>query len=232
MQVTVAGRNLGLTIAAIAAAWGFSSLGYFRLEPFLGAEVGYNDAPAAFAIYYSVWSVAVFLVFRKTFQSGADLTPQPLRIAGVAGLALAFAAFAWLVVPRLPQTEWTQTVSPVEFFWATSWYFLPKSVEILFQQLLIAALVLALRDTGLRLRKIALVVALLFGAFHLTLALSYPNPLYVVRYSVAAAIFGLIVPYLLLLRRHGFLISYAIHWAYYALDITIIRFVFAVPSGA
>ena len=151
---------------------------------------------------------------------------------GVPFAALAFAAFAWLVVPRLPQTEWTQTVSPVEFFWATSWYFLPKSVEILFQQLLIAALVLALRDTGLRLRKIAAVVALLFGAFHLTLALSYPNPLYVVRYSVAAAIFGAIVPYLLLRRRHGFLISYAIHWAYYALDITIIRFVFAVPSGA
>lgn len=226
----VAARNLGLTVAAIAAAWSFSGFGYFRLEPVLGAEVGYNDAPVAFALYYAGWSVAVFLVFRGTFRDGADLTPEPLRLAAVAALIAAFLAFALLVVPRLPVSEWTRTNSPVEFFWATSWYFLPKSVEILFQQLLIAALVLALANTGLRLWKISALVALLFGGFHLTLALSYPNPFYVMRYSVAAALFGAIVPWLLLRVRHGFLASYTIHWVYYAIDIVVIRYTFAAAA--
>jgi hypothetical protein len=230
--VKVASRNLVLTVAMIAAAWGFSSLGYFQLGPVLGAKIGYNDAPLTFALYYAAWSLAVFLVFRRTFQGGGDLTPQPLRLAAVVGLAIACAGFALLVVPRLPQVEWTRTNSPVEFFWATSAYFLPKSVEILFQQLLIAALVLGLRNMRLKLWKISVVVAVLFGAFHLTLALSYPNPLYVLRYSVAAAIFGAMVPYILLRVRHGFLLTYAIHWVYYALDIVIIHFAFAAVAPA
>ena len=228
--MNVAARNLGLTVAAIAAAWGFSAYGYFRLEPVLGGEVGYNDAPLAFALYYAVWSLAVFLVFRRTFQRGGDLSPQPLRLVAVVLLALAFAAFAVLVVPRLPETEWSRTNSPVEFFWATSWYFLPKSVEILFQQLLIAALVLALRDRTCAVWQISALVAVLFGGFHLTLALSYPNPMYVMRYTIAATVFGALVPQLLLRLRHGFLLSYAIHWAYYALDIIAIHFAFAVPD--
>ena len=224
----VATRNLWLTVVTIAAAWGFSSLGYFRLEPILGAEVGYNDAPTVFALYYAAWSLAVFAVFRRTFRGGGDLTPEPLRLVAVGALVVVFAAFAVMVVPRLPETEWTRTNSPVEFFWATSWYFLPKSVEILFQQLLIAALVLGLRNMRLKLWKISLLVALLFGGFHLTLALSYPNPLYVIRYSVAAALFGALAPWLLLRVRHGFLLTYAIHWGYYALDIVIIHLAFAV----
>lgn len=225
--MSVAARNLVLTVLAVAAAWSFSNFGYFRLEPVLGVEVGYNDAPVTFALYYAGWSLAVFLVFRQTYRARADLTPEPLRLFAVAALVAAFAAFALLVVPNLPVSEWTRTNSPVEFFWATSWYFLPKSVEILFQQLLIAALVLALRNQGLKLRVIAALVAVLFGGFHLTLALSYPNPFYVMRYSLAAAAFGAIVPYLLLRVRHGFLISYAIHWIYYAVDIVLIRYAFA-----
>lgn len=72
----------------------------------------------------------------------------------------------------------------------------------------------------------------MFGGFHLTLALSYPNPLYVARYSLAAAIFGFLAPVILLRLRHGFLLTYAIHWAYYALDIIAIHYAFAAPAPA
>lgn len=220
-------RNLLVTLALIAGAWTLSSLGYFQLEPMLKAEVGYNDAPLAFAAYYGGWSLAVFLVFRRSFQQAADLSPTPLRVAALALMALCFAGFALIVLPRLPAMEWTRTQDPVEFFWANSWYFLPKAVEILFQQLLIAALVLALNDLGLRTWKIAALVAVLFGGFHLTLAFSYPNPLYVLRYSVAAALFGALVPSLLLRLPHGFLISLAIHAGYYVLDSIAIHMAFA-----
>ena len=67
----------------------------------------------------------------------------------------------------------------------------------------------------------------LFGAFHLSLALNSYNPVYVFRYTIAATIFGAIVPTLILRLRNGFLISYALHWGYYAVDIAAIHFVFA-----
>lgn len=226
-KAAAAFRNLLFTIAVIAGAWTLSSLGYFRLEPILHTEVGYNDAPLAYAAYYGLWALAVFFVFRRSFQQAGDLSPTALRLGILALMAVGFAGFALYVLPRLPEMEWTRSQSPVEFFWANSWYFLPKAVEILFQQILIAALVFALNDLGLKTAKIALLVALLFGGFHLTLAFSYPNPLYVFRYSVAASLFGAMVPWVLLRLRHGFLITLSVHAGYYVIDSVVIHFAFA-----
>jgi len=220
-------RRLAATAALIALAWGLSSVGYFWTAPALSAQIGYNDAPLFYSAYYALWAAAVFLLFRRDYAAAmqVDAPRQTLGLAAL--LAVVFTGYAMLVLPRLPAVDWTWPETPVEFFWATSWYFLPKSVEILFQQLLIAALVLALNAMGLRLRAISGLVALMFGGFHLTLAFSYDNPLYVLRYTVAATAFGALVPWLLLRRRHGFLISYAVHWGYYAADAAIIHFVFA-----
>jgi len=106
------------------------------------------------------------------------------------------------------------------------WYFLPKSVEILFQQSLMTALVVALAAQNLRLGQIALLTAILFGGFHLTLALDGANPFYVLRYTVAATLFGAITPYQMLKMRNGFVYSFSLHWGWYALDTTIWRFLF------
>lgn len=218
--------RLGLTIAIIAGAWSLASLGYFRLLPVLGAEVGYNDAPVFFATYYAAWAAVIVAVFRAPFQRVAQQVSAG-HAAAVAAMVILFGGYALFLIPRLPATEWSYAQTPVEFFWANSWYFLPKSVEILFQQVLIAALVLALDALGLTLRRISVLIAVLFGGFHLTLALAYPNPLYVARYSVAATIFGAMVPWFLLRLRGGFLISYTVHWSYYAADIAAIHFAFA-----
>lgn len=219
--------NLITTVLVIAGAWTVSSLGYFQLENLLHAEIGYNDAPITYAVYYALWAAMVFLIFRHSFQKAGDLTMTSWRAGVVVVMIMAFSAFAFLILPRLPAMQWTRTQSPVEFFWANSWYFLPKTFEILFQQILIAAMVFAFSRMRLRTITIALLVAGLFGAFHLTLWLSYPNPVYVLRYSVAATLFGTMVPWILLNNRHGFLITFGIHWAYYAIDAIAIHFVFA-----
>lgn len=220
-------QRLLSTILLIAGAWGAASVGYFNLLPLLDAKVGYNDEPVFFTLYYAGWAGIVFLVFRRSFESWASLYPRPEHLGYAAVMAVVFAGFAMLVLPRLPETEWTFSEAPVEFFWANSWYFLPKSLEILFQQLLIAALILALHALHLQFWRISLLVAVLFGGFHLSMALSYPNPVYVLRYSIAATIFGAMVPYFILRMRYGFFVSYAVHWGYYALDIALIHFVFA-----
>ncbi|HSG56280.1 MAG TPA: hypothetical protein VLA45_12575, partial [Paracoccaceae bacterium] len=219
--------RLLMTIAVLVLAWSLSSIGYFWLQPLLSVDIGYNDAPVFYAIYYAIWAALVFLVFRSSFGQGTKFDEPAAYALYFAAMALCFAGFALLVLPRLPDTEWLRSETPVEFFWANSWYFLPKSFEILFQQILIAALILALNAMSLSLLRISVLVAALFGGFHLTLALSYPNPVYVLRYSVTATLFGAIVPDFILRVRKGFFISYAVHWGFYAVDIVLIHFYFA-----
>jgi hypothetical protein len=224
-------RQLLFTAAILAVAWSVSSAGYFWSESVLNTEIGYNEAPLIYATYYALWAAFVFWIFR-----GSLATPTGFQITfeqsiWAVSLLIAMAVFLLLVLPRLPETAWTRAETPVEFFHANSWYFIPKSTEIVFQQTLIAALVFALNDYKLKLPMLSLVTAMLFGGFHLTLAIAYDNPLYVLRYAIAATMFGAIVPYLILKVRNGFFVSFAIHCAYYAIDITLIHFYFSATSA-
>jgi hypothetical protein len=79
----------------------------------------------------------------------------------------------------------------------TAWYFIPKAVEILFQQLLVAALVLALANSGYAIQTISFVCAGLFGTMHVLLALGGMPVAYVIRFVAAASVFGFVFPHLL-----------------------------------
>lgn len=223
-------RRVALTALIAGALWLVSTAGYFAVSPWLGATVGYNDAPVFFAIYYAGFAGAAGFAYRDLFAGLAETDLRGLTFP-LASMALVFLAYAGFILPLLPETAWTRDTQPVEFFWATQWYFLPKSLEILFQDVLIAALVLALARTGMRLVWLSVLTALLFGGFHVTMGLSYPNPFYVARYTAAAALFGAMVPWLILRLKGGFLAVYGVHWGYYALDIALIHWVFAAPEG-
>lgn len=216
-----------LVFVAVAVAWSLSSVGYFGIAPLLGAQIGYNDAPVAYTAYYAAWSFAVFMVFRPFFRDFDPWGQMGRYSLPAVVMIVLFSAFALLVLPVLPPAVWTQSQPPVEFFSANSWYFLPKSLEILFQQILIAVLVHALANLNMSVLRMSALIAVLFGGFHLTLAMSYPNPLYVIRYAVAATVFGAVAPWILLRVPLGFFVTYAIHWTYYAVDITLIHFIFA-----
>lgn len=223
-------RDLIRVAAIVAALWSLSSYLYFWLEPRVGAQIGYNDAPIVFAFFYALWSAMAFAIFQRDYRRLGDLSATWGRGAAIAVAVFVAAAFVLTVAFKLPTMEWDRPNTPVQFFHATGWYAVPKSMEILFQQLLVAALVAAVWRQGYRLWQISCVVAVLFGAFHLTLGLSYPNPLYVMRYSVAATIFGALVPVFLLRVPNGFLISYAVHWIYYAVDYVAIHLVFGASA--
>lgn len=223
-------RDLVRVGVVVFALWSASSWLYFWLEPVLGAQIGYNDAPLTFTVIYGLWSLVAFLIFRRDYGLLGDIAASWGRIALVLGGLIVATTYVLAVVPNLPEVTWDHPNAPVQFFYATGWYALPKSVEILFQQLLVAALVIAAWRQGYGLGRISLVVAILFGGFHFTLGLSYPNPLYVVRYSVVATLFGAMVPFLLVRLRNGFLISYALHWSYYAVDYLAIHMAFSAAS--
>jgi hypothetical protein len=123
----------------------------------------------------------------------------------------------------LPPFDVREGLDPPELPLATPWYFLPKSVEILFQQLLVVALVLAFSAENYSLRKISLYSAALFGGAHILLAFGDVPWGYVARFATLAAIFGLAFPYLILRVPNGFAYSYVTHWGYYALTVVVAR---------
>ena len=131
------------------------------------------------------------------------------------GLALlpilaGFALFVVYILPLLPDvSELRAPANPPEFMFASAWYYFPKSADILFQQVLVAALIFAAFRAGFRLATVSVGMELAFGLFHLGLAFDGFTPLYVARFTLAALLFGALLPYLHLRVRNGF------RWAYW-----------------
>ena len=219
-------RDLGL----IAGIWIVSDVGYYFVLPALRFEANYNHDPIATATYYVFWVGVAAITFSRVCVSWRDLSRWELfenRLQSLAIwtfffiLALTFTNY---VLPALPPFEWPPDWGPVpELPQAKPTYFLPKSFEILFQQVLILALVLSLAKQGLTLHRISLACAALFGGMHLLLVFDSDQLSSVVRLSVVATLFGLIFPVLILRVRNGLAYSYAIHWLYYALTVFMAR---------
>ncbi|MBM3529223.1 MAG: hypothetical protein FJX62_14130 [Alphaproteobacteria bacterium] len=217
------------SVSQVAALWVASDAGFYFLLPMLGVQISYNSGSVAITLYYFFWSGIAVITFWDRYihwvRFENRLASYLIWCAVFAGCTL----FAAYVLPQLAPTKWTQPWTPPDVVVATPWYFLPKSVDILFQQLLIVALVLGLAEHRFSVRQISMTCAVLFGAMHLLLAFGGMPLGYVLRFMVAAAIFGLIFPSLILNVPNGFAFSYMAHWTYYAITVVMPR-IFSAPS--
>ena len=221
-------------LAQIGALWAASDAGYYLLLPALGATANYNAGSVAVTLYYSFWIGIVVITFWPLYRSwpryGRWSTFEN-RLTSYIVWSLSFAAcilFAAYVLPSLPPLTWTESWNPPDVRVATPVYFLPKSIEILFQQLLVVALVLVFAGQRYSIRKISVYCAVVFGATHVLLAFGGVPWGYVIRFMISAAAFGFMFPYLILRVPNGLAYSYVIHWAYYAASV-ILPHIFASP---
>ena len=217
--------DLAWTFAQIAAIWTASDLGYYLLLPALGVQASYNAGSVAITLYYVFWvgiAVITFWPVYRTWPLYGAWTTFENRLTSYLVWSLSFSGclfFAAYVLPLLPSVHWKESWTPPDLVFATEWYFLPKSVDILFQQLLIVALVLTLSAQQYGLRRISVYCAILFGGMHVLLAFGGVPWGYVIRFMLSAAAFGLVFPYLLLRVPNGLAYSYVVHWLYYALSV-------------
>jgi hypothetical protein len=217
------------TISFIVGIWTGSDLIYYFLLPGLGQKTSYNEDPIANSLYYVFWAGVAVIVFWPQYASWPRYTRWATfenRLASLGVWLLAFAGtvvFVAYVLPALPPFNPRAGTSPPELPLATPWYFLPKSIEILFQQLLVVALVLSLAAEKYSLRQISISCALLFGGSHFLLVLGGASWGYAIRFATLAALFGLAFPYLILRIPNGLAYSYVTHWAYYAATILMAR---------
>lgn len=233
-RATLTARALA-PLALIAAFWIVSDAGYYFLLPALGVDSSYNNGPIAVSLYYLFWVGMAAIAFWPQYAAWSRhtgggmfenrLTSSLIWTAGFLG-AVIFAAY---VLPALPPFDWQQPWEPPELPLASPWYFLPKSFDILFQQLLIVALVIAFYERGCSLRQVSTCCAALFGGMHVLLAFGEVPWGYAIRFVMLATAFGLVFPYLILRVRNGLAYSYAAHWGYYALSVLVAH---SVGSGA
>ena len=229
--------DLVATVAQIAVVWILSDIGYFFVLPALGVEAKYNIGSVAITLYYIFWTGITVITFWPlygtwpaygrwtTFQN--RLTSYLIWLFSFGGCLL----FAAYVLPKLSPIHWKESWTPPEIMMATPWYFLPKSIDILFQQLLVVALVLALAAHQCSLRQISVCCAIGFGLAHALLAFGGVPAAYVIRFMVSAAAFGFVFPYLILRVPHGFAYSYIVHWVYYAISVILPHIFFASGKG-
>ncbi len=221
---------IAASVATVAVFWLMSSNGYYYLVAYLRLDSGYNDAPVLFAGNYLLWTILALIWFRPVLSVEMRHTSLPGDILVVLPLVAIIAAFIVIILPALPHIAvWRAPVDPPEFMFASAWYYLPKSFDILFQQILIATMIRTAAGQGFGLVTISLGKAILFGAFHLMLAFDGYTPTYVARFSIAATAFGAVAPYLYLWLRRGFFLAYGLHWSFYTVDAVTTHFVLAVP---
>ncbi|WP_372841825.1 hypothetical protein [Phaeovulum sp.] len=217
----------------VAALWTVSSRGYYVLVDALGLDSGYDGAPVLFTAYYLGWATLAAWLFRPLFAE--VLNRDRLAREGLAMLPIlaAFGLFTVFVLPLLPYvSEVRAPANPPEFMFASAWYYLPKSADILFQQVLIAALIFTGVRVGFTLGVMSVGLAVSFGLFHLGLAFDGFIWLYVARFTLAATLFGALLPYLYLRVRSGFRWAYSLHWGFYAADATLTHLLLAAPPWA
>lgn len=222
-------KRITSAIVLIGAIWIASDLGYYFLLPALGAKVDYNVGPVAISLYYIFWvglSTITFWPLYATWPRYSHWATFGNRFTSALIWAVSFVAalmFAIYILPGLPPFKIPEGVNPPALPLATSWYFLPKSVDILFQQLLVLALVLIMAQERQTLKTISTCCGILFGLTHMLLAFGDVPWLYVIRFVILGSVFGMVFPYLILRVRNGFAYSYITHWTYYAITVLSAR---------
>lgn len=218
-----------ITAVAIAVTfWAISSNGYYALVSAMGLERGYDEAPLLFSAYYLAWSGIALWTFWTLFSAEAPNHPFRADLAATVIIILAGIAYVTIVLPVLPEVSVELAPeNPPEFMFASAWYYVPKTADILFQQFLVAAIILTASRAGFGIWSIAIGMALMFGGYHLTLSLDGFTALYVARFTAAATVFGLALPYIYLRVRSGFPWAYGLHWGFYAFDATVTHFILA-----
>ncbi len=201
--------ELGILVAIWLAGWGVA----FWL---IRKGINYID-------HYVVTSI-VFLSFSavlvaESWQRFEPLTSSPILLPFVVLLLAAVTAIGiYALCPRhFRRPDGLIARHPEEFYLRMDRrYLVSKSFEVLFQQLVIAALTLLLASTGLTMTGIVLAFLCLFGLLHLPmLRLVGRGPgLY---YALAATTGAVVFPVLILRVHYGFVYSYTAHWFVYVL---------------
>ncbi len=218
-------------LVVLALFWVMADLAYYFALPALGYGADYNDYPVEISIFYLFWVGLAGIYFWPLYARWPEFAPWPTlsdrRIATALWTIMFAAAIIYIrtVIPNMSPSTWPEgnIADAPDIIVATADYFLPKSIEILFQQLLVLALVLTLSAAGRPLLQVVITCSALFGVMHLLMILGGTPLRGVLVFSISATVFGALMPMLILRVRYGLALSVVMHWSFYAVIVQIAR---------
>lgn len=220
---------LFVSIIQIASIWIVSDLSYEGLKNILDGNLSYNANPILITGYYFFWIFITLSAFWNIYIKWQMFKNEVVTYISVLMVVGFIATYLIYVLPLFPTISWSADWRPPsELAFASGWYFMPKSAEIILQQLLISALAFSFYNSKFSLKTTCMWCAGLFGSAHLLLVFGGPSLLYISVFTFSATIAGFIFPYLILKVKNGFMYSYMLHWTFYAAIILIAHTLFKI----
>ena len=205
-----------ITIFEIAGLWTVANLGYYFVLPKFGLNLSYNSSPVYISLYYFAWVIFTLWYFRNILARWIGGHSKIwLNILYSLGGAVALCGLVYLL-SLLPILQGPLRAPYTDLLFATPWYFLPKSVEILIQQLLITVLVAELYFKYGSLKSVIVGYVICFGGAHIILFLiNGASERYSIIMTAGAFVSAFVMPYFLLKVNRGFFYSYMSHFIFY-----------------
>ena len=203
-------------VGEIVAVWTLANIGYYLVFPKLGLSLSYNSSPVEIAVYFFIWAIISVITFWSVYKKWLRFDSH-IWVYAVLSLGSAILLGGLIhVFSLLPVVSGPLLSSYSDILYASPWYFLPKSFEILVQQLLVTVLILELYFRFNTLNSVIKGYALCFGGAHIVLYLlnGAPAP-YSLFMTSGAFLSSFIFPYLIIKVRGGFVYAYMIHFVFY-----------------
>jgi hypothetical protein len=201
--------TLRLRLILISLVWLCSMGLLFTILPLFGFVVTYQEQPFFVAAYYLLWLGILFLSFPH--MSREVFFENSLRSYGILALFMAgVTLFYGYVLPD--GTSLPGTVP--DFMRGGIGYLLVKTIEILFQQVLIVLLILTLASYKDDTWFVSKAYAFIFSVVHLAL-IPRLGLAYTALFFGASLLSALVFPYIILRVKNGFVYSYIVHWCAY-----------------
>lgn len=228
-----------IILVKIFGLWTSANVGCYVVLPFFGFDTSYNSEPIVIALLFLVWAVFCIICFRDVFDAWRNegkptwifraIKPkkpniQIILIQSIAGAVSIF--FLLYVFSLFPALRGPKFAPYTDIVLSTPWYFLPKSMEILVQQILLAAFVLVFHLKYRSFKKVILGYLVFFGGAHFIYAFTGTPAPYWITVTIAALSSAAVFPYLILRVRGGFLFTYMLHLCFY---IVLAMFIHAWP---
>lgn len=220
---------LFITIFQIASVWIVSDLSFEIVKNALDGNLTYNNNPLVITLYYLFWIFVSLSSFWNIYIKWQFFKNEIVTYASVLVVIGFIVTYLIYILPLFPAVVWTAGWKPPsELAFASGWYFLPKSAEIILQQLLISALAFSFINAKYSIKTTCTWCSILFGSAHLLLVFGGPSLTYISFFTFSATIAGFIFPYLILKTKNGFIHSYMLHWTFYAVVVVMAHIVFKI----
>ena len=214
----------------IVVLWTIFNIGLYIVLPYFGFQSSYNASPFIITIYYVLCALATLFYFSEIFKKWINQDSK-IVIHSLIGLVSFIILFVLVnTLSYLPQLSTPKYFPYADIILSTPWYFLPKSIEIFIQQLLISVLVIELYAKYQSLKTVIFGYIFCFGSAHVLLFLLNGSSLdYSAFMTVSAVLSAFVFPYLMLKVSGGFLYSYIIHFTFYIILAAIFH-LFPLPG--